>query len=797
MVMNFRFAYRFLLRTPGFTVFAILEMALAIGLTTIAFFVIDAVLLRPLDLPKPEQLVQIQPVNKLTGRAARTVPGLDFADLRDHTGAFTAMAAYWTGKSTVLAGNRAAQVVVTTVSRGWHQTLGIEPTLGTGLFSNGKKETAALVSYAFWQSQMGGDPGVLSRTVQVRGQAYAIRGVMPGRSVFPENTDIWVPMIPEEDGSTRTAFNYLVIARMKPEIRAEQAKANLTSVAAALEQQYPAENKNRGYTLVDLRERLVGSYRSMLFTLGSAIVLVLFIACANFANLLLARALNRRREMAIRMALGARAHHLFGDVLSESLLISLAGGAVGLLLAAWLRDFLIKLNPFPIPRLEHASMDVTVIVFGVLVSILCGALTGLLPAWRVWRSDVQETLTHSSSRTATGGSDRLRSGLLVTEVAFSVLLLIGAGLLLRSFSRLASVDPGFRIDNLQVMECDLSALGEDNATRQSNFYEQLQSQALASPGVVAAAWNRDLPAHASGQSGSVKIDGHAALPPSELGRLYAEWHLAGPGFFKTLGVPIRMGREFTMQDNASAPDVAIVNAALVRTMFAPGEDPIGRKFRIGLDRRDPITIVGVVNDIRELAEPAGPQLYLPYLQHLSSARQLYLTIRANGPAAPLIDTLRRRAADLMPEAVVRFTTMQNSVAESVAPARFRTVLLALFSGMALILALTGLYAVCSYAVQARTREIGLRMALGARASEVVRQFIVQGLRLTAVGLVAGIAAAFALRQVLASFLFATPASDWLSYLGSAMLLIAGSLAASFVPAWRASRTDPAIVLREE
>src|SRR6267154_882790 len=490
--MNLRHAYRFLLRTPGFALFAILELALGIGLTTTAFFVVNAVLLRPLDLPEPNQLVEILSTNKKTGKTHNTAPGLDFRDLRDRTSAFTSMAAYWFDKATVLVGNHAEQVQMASVSRGWVEAIGIQPILGAPLFSNAHDETAALISARFWKSRMGGDPNVLNRTIQLWGKVYSIRGVMPERVNFPANTDVWIGMVPENDGSTRTAFNYKIMGRLKPGVTPEQGKANLASVAAGLEQQYP-ENKNRGYTLVDLREWLVGSYRSMLYTLGGAVLLVLLIACANVSNLLLARALNRKRELAIRMALGAGARHLFAVVLSESLLISTAGGALGLLLAVWLRDSLLAANPFPIPRLADTGLDQTVIGFALFASIACGMITGIFPAWRVWRSDVQEALATASSRTTAGGTDKLRSGLLVAEVAFSVLLLVGAGLLLRSFSRLAAVDPGFRTENLAVMDCDLSAVPDETAIRRTEFYDQLRDRALSLPGVSAAAWHDDLP----------------------------------------------------------------------------------------------------------------------------------------------------------------------------------------------------------------------------------------------------------------------------------------------------------------
>lgn len=795
--MNFRLAYRYLLRTPGFAIFSILELALGIGLTTTAFFVVDAVLLRPLDIPHPEQLVQVQPLNKKSGKANNTAPAPDFRDLRDRADAFQSIAAYYPDKTTILLGNRAEQATIVAVSRGWHETIGIQPVLGTGLFANTKQETGALISYGFWQSKLAGDAEVLRRTLQVHGTIYNIRGVMPDRGIFPEGTEIWIPIVPEDDSPSRTAFNYRLLGRLKASSDLARGKANLAAVAAGLEREFP-ENINRSYTATDLRERMVGSYRDMLMELSYAVGAILLIVCANVTNLLLARAVQRKRELAIRMALGARARNLFSAVLSESLLISLTGGALGLLLAVWLRDLLLNLNPFPIPRLALASMDQTVVAFTVFASVFCGTVTGLLPAWRVWRSGVQTALGSSPTRAIAGAADWQRSYLLVAEVALSFVLLAGAGHLLRSFARLSSVDPGFRAENLQVMECDLTALGSQNVSRTSAFYDELRNRALTLPGVTSAAWNRDLPATESGQWGTVFLEGRPKPAPSEFVRFSAEWHLAGPDFFRTIGAPILLGRDLSPADSGSAPEVALVNAAFLRLFFPNGEDPIGHRFQIGLDREmKPITIVGVAGDIRTLAQPARPQLYLPYLQHLSASGQLYLTVRSSGPPAPLIDALRRSAAASMPEAVVHFTTMKGAVAETVAPWRFRALVLAFFSAIALVLALTGLYAVCSYAAQARTREIGVRMALGARSSAVLWQLVTQALRWTLVGEAIGIVAAFFLGKSLASSGISISSADWLTCLGTCLLLAAGSVAASLTPAWRASRVDPSVVLREE
>jgi predicted permease len=659
-------------------------MALGIGLTTVAFFVLNAVLLQPLDLPQPDRLVRIHPQNKKSGKLSVSVPGLDFRDLRDRAEAFTAMTAYWTGTATILLGGRAEQVQSTTVSPGWHETVGVQPAIGRGLFSSGTDETAVVISQAFWRSRMGADPDVLKKSIQSQGRVYPICGVMPGWGIFPEKTDIWAPMIPENDGSSRSSFNYRVIGRLRPSIPAEQGKASLAVVAATLEKQY-SSNKNRGYTLVDLREETVGSYRAMLLTLGGAVFVVLLIACANVTNLMLARALGRQRELSIRMALGARARHLFGVVLSESLLICGLGGAAGLILAMWARDLLVTLNPFPIPRLASASLDLTVMAFALLASVLCGAITGLLPAFRVWRSDVRESLAHASSRSTTSGGENLRSDLLVAEVAFSVLLLVGAGLLLRSFSRLASVNPGFSVENLLVMDVDVTALGQDSGLRVAAFYEGLRQQALSLPMVLAAGWNRDIPTTETNQNGSTFIEGRAKPLPGEVDHTVTTWHIVGPEFFRSLGVPIRLGREFTLRDGRSAPDVAVVNEEFARRLF-PGESPIGHRFQIGLDRRftTPITIVGVVGNTRQLSKPAGPELFVPYLQHLQLAGRMYLTVRVQGSTAPLVDALRREAA-AMPEAVVRFTSMKQEVTASAAAARFRTVTLVVFAGISLAL----------------------------------------------------------------------------------------------------------------
>jgi putative ABC transport system permease protein len=367
---------------------------------------------------------------------------------------------------------------------------------------------------------------------------------------------------------------------------------------------------------------------------------------------------------------------------------------------------------------------------------------------------------------------------------------------LRSFARLSSVNPGFPVENLVVMEVDLTALGRDGVPRVAGFFEGLRQRALALPKVIAAGWNRDLPTHETNQNGYVDIEGRAPAPAGEQRRSSPTWHIVGPGFFHTLGVPVRLGREFTLRDERSAPDVAVVNEAFANEFFPGGENPIGRRFKIGLDRSDLITIVGVVGNMRQLARAAGPELFLPYLQHLGSSGQLYLTVRAQGAAAPLIDALRKEAAS-MPEAIVRFSSMKEAVAETASAARFRTITLVVFAGISLALTLAGLYGVISYIIAARSKEIGLRMALGARVADVLGQFLSRGLRLTGVGLLIGLAAAFALRRVVASFLFEIPDSDWLSYAGTAAVLIGGSLLACLVPAWRASRMDPAVVLRVE
>jgi len=421
-------------------------------------------------------------------------------------------------------------------------------------------------------------------------------------------------------------------------------------------------------------------------------------------------------------------------------------------------------------------------------------VTGLIPAWRIYRAEAGEVL--GSTRVMPRG-DGLRAGLLVAEVAFTVLLLVGSGLLLKSFVRLSAVDPGFRTDHLVAMDADLSALGESAGAERVGFYSDVRERALSLPGVAGAAWNRDVPVREAGQAGAVMIEGRPKPAPSELDRLYANWHVIGPEYFRTLGVALYQGRDFSDGDGVSAPQVAIVNASFVRFFFPDGRSALGQRFFIGLDSAKPITIVGVVADTRPLTAAIMPELYLPFRQHLGMAGRIQLTMRVAGEAGPVVAALRQFASQREPAAALQFATMNEELANSIAAPRFRTQALILFAGIALSLALIGMYGVISYVTQARTREVGLRMALGAQPSDVLRQFLGQGALWSAAGLALGLTGAVLLRGVLAEFLYEVPASDGPTYAGAAALLLASALGACFVPAWRATRQDPAQVLRQE
>ncbi len=798
--MDLKFAIRSLRKNPGFTLLAIAVMALGIGANTAVFSVVNAVLLKPLAFHEPDRIVTLSSVwKKSSGRGF--VSGPDFHDWHDQSTAFSAMA-YYEHEDVSLGVARAAEYVhVAVVTPEFLRVFGVEPVLGR--FFNAEEvkpgsAAAVVISSSFLQSHFGGSTGVLGQTVRMFDRNLTIVGVLPAAFHFPDKTDVWFPAntIFGED-TFRSGHNYLVVGRLKPGVSLEQAQAQMAAIGARLEKQYPDSNRDESVAVARLRDTMVRDVRLTLWLLLGTVGLVLLIACANVANLLLAKATVRTREIAIRAAVGAGRGRIVRQLTTESLLMALAAGALGMVLAAWGADALVALAPSDVPRLAETHIDTGVLAFTLCISVAASLLFGLAPALQLSRTDLNEALKQGASRAvACGRAGRMRGALVVGEIALAVVLLSGAGLLMRSFAALHDVTLGFRPEKVLVMETSVPASENiESARRAARFYKTLSDEIAALPGGSAVGATRILPGHV-GSNGAYFID-RPPVPPNFEGP-QAVYSVVTPGTFSTLGVPIKQGRDFSAADQYDAPFTAIINEALARKSFA-GQDPIGRVIFCGLDSDKPMRIVGIVGDIRQYgpATAPWPEIFMPNEQHPRTATGMNVLVRTAAEPGALMETLRRKVRALSPDVPVKFTTMEASLAENTAAPRFRTLLLGIFAGLAACLAMAGVYGVMTYVVGQRLNEIGLRMALGASSGDVLRLVLLQGLALAAIGLAIGLAGAFAAAQLLTSILFEVKPNDPLTYFGVAVLLGVVALAASYIPARRAARVDPLVALRQE
>ncbi len=797
--MNLKFALRSLWKSPGFTLLAVAVMALGIGANTAVFSVVNAVLLKPLAYHEPDRIVTLHPSWK--GDEGQLASAPDFHDWHDQSTAFSAMAYYEHDDASVVVGRAADYVPVAVVTPEFLRVFAIQPMLGR--FFNGDEEkpgsgAAVVISASFWQGHFAGSPGVLGRSLRMFDRNLTIVGVLPAGFHFPDQTDVWFPAntIFGED-TERSGHNYLVVGRLKPDVSLEQAQAQMAAIGARLEKQYPHSNRDESVAVARLRDTMVRDVRRTLWLLVGTVGLVLLIACANVANLLLAKATVRTREIAIRAAVGASRGRIVRQLTTESLLTALGAGAVGLVLAAWGADALVALAPADVPRLAETHIDTGVLVFTFGISVLASLLFGLAPAWQLARTDINEALKQGASRAVAGGrAGRMRRVLVVGEIALAVVLLSGAGLLMRSFAALHNVALGFRPEKVLVMETSVPA-SEDigSALRAQRFYKTLSGEIAVLPGVSAVGATRILPGQI-GSDGAYFID-RPPVPPNFQGP-QAVYSVVMPGTFSALGIPLKQGRDFSAADQYDAPFTAIINEALARKSFA-GEDPIGRVIYCGLDSDKPMKIVGVVGDIRQLGPAIAPEpeIYMPNEQHPRTATGMNVLVRTALEPGALMETLRRKVRELSPDVPVKFTTMEASLAENTAAPRFRTLLLGIFAGLAVILAMAGVYGVMAYTVGQRSGEIGLRMALGADAGDVLRLVLRQGLMLAAAGLAIGLAGAAAAARLIESMLFEVKPNDPATYAGVAVLLGVVALAANYIPARRAARIDPLAALREE
>jgi putative ABC transport system permease protein len=696
------------------------------------------------------------------------------------------------------------------VTADFFHVLGVKPLLGRTLLPDVDRpggERVAVISHALWQRRFGADQNMVGKSIRLDDESFTVVGVMPPEFQYPDtDSELWaasrdiVPAtyLPENpDPTTIRSLHYLnVIARLKPGVTREQAQAEMETISSRLEAQYPNENTGHTSRVVALHEQVVGDVRSALLVLLGAVGFVLLIACANVANLLLARATARQKEMSIRTALGAGRLRLIRQMLTESTLLSLAGGAVGLMLALWGVDLLVALSPENLPRLKEIGLDGRVVGFTLAVSVLTGMIFGLAPALQASKQDLTSALKESARGSMGGfGRRRTRNLLVIAEVALALVLLIGAGLMVRSFWRLQRVDPGFNPQNLLTMELSLPSSKYAKEEQMADFYKRVMGRIETLPGVesVGATWM--LPLSGQDAGSGMDIEGRPHAAPGE--GLRSTFSSVSARYFRTMGIPLVRGRDFTDQDTATTPGVVIINETFARRYF-PGEDPLGKRMKRGGENRPWLTIVGIVGDVRHLslADEPRTEFYLSSLQ--TPYPFMNVVVRTASDPVNLMTAIRQEvwAVD-RDQPVANVETMRQRVADALAGARFNTLLLGLFAAVAMILSAVGIYGIMAYSVIQRTHEIGIRMALGAGQRDILRMVVGQGMRLALVGVALGLFASFALTRVMASLLYGVTATDPLTFAGVALALLIVALLACYLPARRATKVDPMVALRYE
>jgi putative ABC transport system permease protein len=802
---DIRYGVRALLRSPGFAFVAVVALALGVGANTAIFSVVKAVLLKPLPYPESQRLVWLREVNPSNDIPDEPASAPNYNDWRTDARSFEGVAAYTDTAMTLTGEGEPERIPAAATSANFFRVLGVAPALGRDFQPEEEaagKNRVVVISHGLWRRRFGANRNVIGQTLSFGGNPYTVVGVAPPDFKNPvpgaKAAELWLPIAFNFDESRRRSDFLSVFARLKPGATVEQARAEMSGIGARLARDYPTTNAGWGVSVVSLHERVVGDVRPALLVLMGVVGFLLAIACANVANLLLARSTARRQEIAVRSALGAGRWRLVRQFLTESVLLALAGGGLGLLLAAWGIELLVSFSPGNIPRLDEVGLDTGVLLFTFGVSLATGCLFGLLPALQASKTDLSVSLKEGGSRGATAGqrASRLRSALVVSEIAIAVVLLAGAGLMIRSFAAIRDVDPGFRPDRILTSDFSLPAARYKEDAQIVSFFEQLTARAAALPGVERVALVSAIP-FSGGDIAGFAIDGRPAPPPEQV--LDAEYRVVSPDYFDVMGIPVVRGQAFTERDRAGVPAVTVINETMARRYW-PGEDPIGKRINLGDPAAGGVwrTVVGVVRDIRNesLDKEPYPQMYAPEAQF--TRRQLTLVARTSGDPTALVPALRRELTSLdkdLPLYNVR--TMEQVLADSVARRRFQMFLIAAFAGLGLLLAAVGIYGVISYSVAQRRHEIGVRMALGARAPDILRLVVGQGLGLALAGVGAGLVFALALTRVMSTLLYGVSASDPLTFAGVALALLGVALAACLVPARRATKVDPMVALRYE
>jgi len=802
---DLRYAVRLLMKQPGFTSVTIAVLALGIGATTAIFSVVDGVLLRPLPYADADRLVSVS--NYYRKSAFRgTISAPDYHDWHDQAQSFSGLAMYNSNPSSISVDGAADYAVVTRATPEFFDVMGGRPALGRLLSADEHKAggpMTAVVSYAFWRSHFGGDRSAIGRTLKYRDAVYTVVGVLAPEFNFPPRSAIWTAwwMVPET--TSRSAHNYRAVGRLKPGVTIAQAQAEMDAIADRLEKAYPQSNESKGAAVDLLQDQMVRSVRTTLNLIFGVVIVVLLIACANVSNLLLARASSRSRELGVRAAIGATRARVIRQLVTESALLAVVGGVLGVLIAAWGIRGLLAIAPQGLPRLDEVGVNWRMLGFAVAASLSASFIFGLAPAVHTSRVDLNEVLKQAGRGASGGGSGRLRASLIVFETAAAVALVIAASLLIRSFAALNRADMGFDTDRLLLAETSVPSSDVEGARRAVRFYRDLMPQLASIPGVKSVAAANAIPT-VSRSNGGYMIEGGKTFEQMRSSSPQALFNTVTPDYFKTIGVAVKRGRDVNAGDVEGAPMVAVINEAFARAAF-PDTDPIGGRVMTGMDGvvgpdgTRFVTVVGVVADLRA-RDPSlvpEPQIYHAFQQHPNYASALTIVFRTSVDPLQVAAAAQQRIRGMNPDVPVKVSTMEEALGVAVSTPRFRTVLLGLFATLALVLAMAGVYGIVSFTVSQRTSEMGLRMALGAQRGEIVRLTLASGLKLTAIGVVVGWIAAFAAVRIIETMLFEVSARDPIAFLVAPAMLLAVACLASMAPALRASRVDPSVALRVE
>jgi putative ABC transport system permease protein len=806
LFQDLSYGARTLLKQPGFTLIAVLTLSLGIGANTAIFSVVHAALLKPLPYEKPEQLVMIWERNLPRGLEQSQVSPVTYCDWREQKHLFDKIAGWWYPQVNLTdTGSEPQRVRTVDVTDAFFDVLGARLIIGRG-FQPGEDrpggERLAVIGHELWQGRYNSDPNILDKAITLDGRSHSVIGVAPPGFDYPNATEVWTPLGWEPRQHSRNARFFEVVARLKPGVRLWQAQVEMNALSNRIAQDNSQSNKDWGAVLVSLRDQLVGDFRLALLVLFGAVGLVLLIACANVANLLLARAGAREKEVAIRLSIGATRGRLLRQLLTESVLLAFLGGGIGLLIAAWGANVLLKLNPVEIPRLENLSVNATILAFTFGVSLLTGLIFGLVPALQASKPDLNRTLKEGGRETHIGGG-RIRGALVIAEIAIALVLLVGAGLLLKSFMRLQHADAGFNPANLLTFNLQLPFSSYRDWRQVSELYSQLIARLKAVPGVESADATGFLPLE-GGWPEKFLIKGR---PPAQGEEPIAQNRPVSEGYFQTMGIPLLGGRRFDERDQADAPGVVIVNEALARLYF-PNEDPVGKRITTLSRQYGPLgrvmpaslemEIVGLVGNEKNsnLSKTAEPSVYFSHRQF--SYRSMSVVVKTAAAPLGLAKAAQNEVWSLdrnLP--VSNIKTMEQRLGEAVAQPRFSALLLGLFAALALLLAAVGIYGVISYTVEQRAHEIGVRIALGAGASDILKLVVGRGLALTLVGVALGLLGAFGLTRLISGLLYGVRTTDPLTFVAMPALLALVALLACYIPARRATKVDPITALRSD